>query len=87
MAQFSINANRFDPYKNFKFRIKFEGNPNSVVGYQMMEGLKAGKNMTWSLNFQKRIFKYLDLNLAYLGRKSEQNKAIHTGTVQLRASF
>jgi phage tail-like protein len=25
MAQFSVNAARFDPYKNFKFRIKWDG--------------------------------------------------------------
>lgn len=25
MAQFTVNANRFDPYKNFKFRIKWDG--------------------------------------------------------------
>ena len=25
MAQFSVNPNRFDPYKNFKFRVKWEG--------------------------------------------------------------
>lgn len=25
MAQFSINAQRFDPYKNFKFRVKWDG--------------------------------------------------------------
>jgi len=25
MAQFSVNAERFDPYKNFKFRIKWDG--------------------------------------------------------------
>jgi phage tail-like protein len=25
MAQFSINTNRFDPYKNFKFRVKWDG--------------------------------------------------------------
>jgi hypothetical protein len=82
------NENKFNLIGSINYIInEFEGNANSVVGYQMLEGLKAGKNMTWSLNFQKRIFKYLDLNLAYLGRKSEQNKAIHTGTVQLRASF
>jgi phage tail-like protein len=23
--QFSVNANRFDPYKNFKFRVKWDG--------------------------------------------------------------
>lgn len=25
MAQFSVNASRFDPYKNFKFRVKWDG--------------------------------------------------------------
>ena len=25
MAQFTVNAQRFDPYKNFKFRVKWEG--------------------------------------------------------------
>ena len=32
MAQFSINADRFDPYKNFKFRIFFEGRTDAVAG-------------------------------------------------------
>ena len=25
MAEFSVNAGRFDPYKNFKFRVKWDG--------------------------------------------------------------
>jgi hypothetical protein len=25
VAQFSVNAQRFDPYKNFKFRVKWDG--------------------------------------------------------------
>jgi phage tail-like protein len=25
MAKFSVNSNRFDPYKNFKFRVKWDG--------------------------------------------------------------
>ena len=25
MAEFSVNTHRFDPYKNFKFRVKWEG--------------------------------------------------------------
>lgn len=25
MAQFSVNADRFDPYKNFKFRVRWDG--------------------------------------------------------------
>ena len=25
MAEFVVNAQRFDPYKNFKFRLKWDG--------------------------------------------------------------
>lgn len=28
MAQFSVNATRFDPYKNFKFRVKWDAGPS-----------------------------------------------------------
>ncbi len=65
----------------------FEGNENSAVAFQMLEGLQPGTNYTWSLNLQRKITSYLDINLNYLGRKSETSKTIHTGTIQLRASF
>ena len=29
MAQFTVNAQRFDPYKNFKFRVKWDGTATS----------------------------------------------------------
>lgn len=38
MAQFSINAQRFDPYKNFKFRVKFDG--RYVAGISKVGALK-----------------------------------------------
>lgn len=66
---------------------KFEGSPFSPVAYQMLEGLQPGTNFTWRLLFQKRITKYLDANLSYLGRKSETTKTVHTGSIQLRAYF
>lgn len=69
------------------FSNKFEGSANSPVGYQMMEGLQPGKNFTWSLLAQKKLTKFLDLNLNYFGRKSESSKTIHTGTIQLKAYF
>lgn len=65
----------------------FEGDSFSTVGYQMLQGLQAGKNYTWSLLAQKKLTDYLDLNLSYFGRKSEGSTTIHTGTVQLRAYF
>ena len=38
MAQFSANANRFDPYKNFKFRVKWDG--RYVAGISKVGALK-----------------------------------------------
>ena len=57
------------------------------VGYQILEGLQPGTNLTWSLLAQQKITKYLDLNLNYFGRKTETSNTIHTGTVQLKAYF
>jgi phage tail-like protein len=38
MAQFAVNAQRFDPYKNFKFRVKWDG--KFVAGISKVGGLK-----------------------------------------------
>lgn len=69
------------------FSNQFTGDSFSPVGFQMLEGLQPGTNFTWSLFFQKRLTQFLDFNLQYFGRKSENVRTIHTGTVQLRAFF
>ncbi len=38
MATFTVNANRFDPYKNFKFRVKWDG--RYVAGISKVSALK-----------------------------------------------
>jgi phage tail-like protein len=38
MAQFSVNTQRFDPYKNFKFRVKWDG--KYVAGISKVSSLK-----------------------------------------------
>lgn len=38
MPQFKVNTNRLDPYKNFKFRIKWDG--KYVAGVSKVGGLK-----------------------------------------------
>jgi len=40
MAQFTVNAHRFDPYKNFKFRVFWEGTTAPVAGVSKVSGLK-----------------------------------------------
>ena len=38
MAQFTVNANRFDPYKSFMFRVKWDG--EYVAGLSKMSALR-----------------------------------------------
>ncbi len=72
----------FSMYEN-----SFVGNSLTPVAYEMLEGLQPGSNTTWRLLVQKNLTDYLDINLNYQGRKSENSPAIHTGNVQLRAYF
>ena len=65
----------------------FSGNPNSPVGYQMLEGLQEGTNYTWTFLWSKKLNSFLNVNLNYKGRKSLNSKTIHTGTINLKAIF
>ena len=77
----SINA-------SFNFiSITYDGSSGNTVEFELLEGLKAGFNYTWSTFFQMRVGKNMQVNLQYSGRKSGENKPVHTGTVQVRAFF
>ena len=65
----------------------FLGNSYSPVAYQMLEGLQAGKNLTWRLMLQKNLTEYLALSINYQSRSNEETNTIHTGSIQLRAFF
>ncbi|WP_299553341.1 hypothetical protein [Seonamhaeicola sp.] len=80
-AKSAING-EFNVFSN-----TFSGNVNTPVAYQMLEGLQPGKNFTWTLLAQKKLTKFLDLNLSYFGRKTETSRTIHTGSIQLKAYF
>lgn len=79
--KYSINGEFNYIYNNYS------GDAFSPVAYEMLQGLQPFKNFTWELLFQRKITTYLDLNLAYYGRKSENSTTIHTGSVQLKAYF
>lgn len=88
-TSFSYNSQKklsmngeFSLYEN-----KFTGNELTPAGFQMLEGLQPGQNLTWRLLVQKNLTQYLDVNVNYQGRKSETSDTIHTGSVQLRAYF
>jgi len=60
---------------------------NTALGYEMLEGLQTGGNITWHFTYQRNISKHMQLSITYDGRKSEETPAIHRGGIQLRAYF
>lgn len=65
----------------------FSGLSNSPVGYEMLEGLQPGNNLTWNVGLQRNLAENLQMNINYDARKSSDAPIIHTGTVQVRALF
>lgn len=68
-------------------RMNFTGNASSAVGYELLESLKPGTNYTWNVSYQRTISKNLQLSINYLGRKSQGNRMIHSGGMEVRAFF
>ncbi|MBS1549501.1 MAG: hypothetical protein JSS94_06505 [Bacteroidetes bacterium] len=64
----------------------FTGNNFSLVGNQMLDGLKPGKNQVWSVFVQQNINAFIILNINYEGRNSG-DRTIHIGSMQVKASF
>lgn len=67
--------------------ISYNGNPSTSLGFEMLESLKPGKNFTWNAGYQRSISKSLQISFQYNGRKSETNKTIHSGGMEVRAFF
>ena len=70
-------------YKN----IAFEGNRSSPAGYALLEALQPGNNWVWRTQLQQKLMQGLFLQLQYNGRKSETSRAIHNGSMSVRALF
>lgn len=67
--------------------IDFEGIENTPTGYELLEALRPGQNLTWNINWQQKLGKGLQLVLRYDGRKSADSRAVHLGRVQVSALF
>ncbi len=73
---------------NFKYiDIQFEGTETSPVGYELLEALRPGTNLTWNLNWQQKLGNGLQLLVRYDGRKSADSRVVHLGRVQVTALF
>ncbi|WP_242922301.1 hypothetical protein [Pontibacter liquoris] len=67
--------------------IAFEGNLNSYVGYEILNALRPGNNLTWSWNLQQRLSNGLNLSFNYDGRKANGIGAVHMGRTQVSVLF
>jgi hypothetical protein len=67
--------------------IEYNGNSNSALAFEMLEALKPGSNFIWSMSLQRSVSRNLQLSIQYNGRKSEGNRTIHAGGMELKAFF
>jgi len=67
--------------------LSFNGETNSPLAYEMLQGFMPGNNYTWTLQYQQQLANSLQLNLSYNGRQLPDSDALHAGGVQLRAFF
>lgn len=67
--------------------IKFSGEAGSPLEYDMLDGLKDGRNLLWNTVFTRRVGKNIDLTFNYEGRKAGISPVIHVGRAQLKATF
>ncbi|HRH66339.1 MAG TPA: hypothetical protein PLU53_08580, partial [Bacteroidia bacterium] len=67
--------------------VRYNAPDDSYLSYELLEGLKNGKNYTWNLSMQRNVSNTIQLSLNYDGRKLQSAKTIHTGGVQVRAFF
>jgi hypothetical protein len=67
--------------------IAYNGQVNSPLGYEMLEALRPGLNWTWSFNLQQKLANGLQIGINYEGRKSEMQRLIHVGRMQVSALF
>jgi hypothetical protein len=51
----------------------------------MLNGLLPGKNYIWGLDLTRKLGSFLELNVAYEGRKPGASHVVNTGRASLRA--
>ncbi len=67
--------------------INFDGDRNTTIEFEMLQGLRNGQNIVWRCNYTRRISSNIDLIFNYNGRKSEGSRLIHNLGMQMRALF
>ena len=82
----SANASNIDVNLSF-VKIKYEGDVNSLIAYDILEGLRDGDNYLWSVHFTRRLSKLVDLIVTYEGRKTGSNNVVNVARMEAKANF
>jgi hypothetical protein len=67
--------------------ITYNGEMNSSLAYEMLSGLRSGRNFTWELSYQRNLNSVLQVSISYNGRRSPDTPVVHLGGAQVRAFF
>jgi len=67
--------------------LKGEMEQNSSVSYFMLDGLRLGRNLLWTLSGQISVTQFLQIAVQYQGRAMQGHPVIHTGNITLNALF
>ncbi|KUG06834.1 hypothetical protein [Solirubrum puertoriconensis] len=59
----------------------------SVVGLEILQALRPGNNVTWTINLEQRLSNGLNITISYDGRKPDGLRSIHTGRMQASVLF
>lgn len=74
-------------FKITSHQINFNGNNNSPLAFDLLNGLSKGKNLTWNINLGIKTKGNVQINVSYNGRQSENTKTIHLGRAEARYIF
>jgi len=73
---------------NIKYsKMVYDGDELTPLGYEMLQGLRPGDNITWSFGWQQKLLNGLQANIFYQGRKPNGVAVIHSGRVSVSALF
>ena len=83
-----LKENDFNLQTHVKFiNIDAILNNNSILNYELMEGLSEGCNFIWGIRIQKKLKNSLQIDLLYDGRKSTTSDVKHVGNIGVTAFF
>ncbi len=66
---------------------QLSGNAGTSAQFELLEGLRAGRNVVWNLLFTQYLSKILEFSLIYDLRSAQSQPTLHSTRIQLKAIF